>query len=149
MDSTTLDVRAYAALLAALASAGPRRAEVLAAHGLDEEAWEGIDDAWQDRLSGALDDDGGDGVPPLVAAFSEAYAAARAAREGPPMPLERFAALTRRLDGGAEVEDALREAVTDMDALVAAGAYWPPRIARDEAVRAAFEAALSAAGRID
>ena len=48
-----LDVRAYAAVAAELASAGDGRADVLLRHGLDEAGWEAIDTEWQKRLSAA------------------------------------------------------------------------------------------------
>ena len=141
MAAPLLDVRAYAALLAALANAGPSRAAVLGAHGLDEASWGELDDAWQAQLSGALDDEG-EGVPALIAAFDEAFTEARAAGTLP-LDLARFAAITRRLEAGADLEALLRESSLGLDDLAGANAYWRPRLARDEDLRARFEAAMS------
>jgi hypothetical protein len=69
MSDLSNDLEAYAALAVALADPRGDRAALLAAHGLDEEAWEAIDDAWQARVSEAgAEGDLAEGVPPFIAA---------------------------------------------------------------------------------
>ncbi|MBI4700856.1 MAG: hypothetical protein HY744_06785 [Deltaproteobacteria bacterium] len=138
------DVRAYAALAAALANGERLREVVLAEHGLDEESWERLDDAWQERLSAAADAPG-DEVPALVAAFSEAFAeAGRGGAPGadPPASLECFARATRGLGRGADPAAALAATALTLAGYLRAQAYWTPRMIAKPELAARFRELL-------
>lgn len=136
-----LDVTAYAALAAALADPGCQRAEVLAAHGLDEAAWAGLDEAWQARLSAAMEEES-DGVPPLVAAYAEAFAAAQRAAAGQGMTLERFAEATREIQRNGDPTGTLARLGIPLAAYLQANAYWTRRVVEDRALAERFRRAL-------
>jgi hypothetical protein len=135
------DVEAYAALSAALADPRADRGALLAARGLDEDAWDAIDDAWLARLSAADDND--DGVPPLVAAHAEAFARAQRARAGEVLPFERFAAAARQLARGTDLATALERLDLTLDAYLAAQAHWTREMLADDALAARFRKALA------
>src|SRR5262245_29433517 len=98
MSSAEMEVRTYADICVALADGTTPRAEVLAAHGLDEDSWTAAEDAWQERLSAAIEEQDGETVPPLVVALDAAFAEARR-RLAPEdvLSLERFAEATLQL----------------------------------------------------
>lgn len=126
------DIVAYARLAAALAAEPVARAELLAARGLDEARWAAIDDAWQARLSAAMDE-ATDGVPPLVAAYADAFA--RAQREAAAvLPLERFIAVLFELRRGREAAAVLAEHGITLAELLRASEHWSRRAASDAAV---------------
>jgi hypothetical protein len=136
-----LDVTAYAALAAALAEPGCRREAVLAARGLDEAAWAGIDDAWQARLSAAMEEET-DGIPPLVAAYAEAFAAAQREAGGQGLPLERFAEATREIQRHGDPTTTLARLGIPLAAYLQANAHWTRRIVEDRALAERFRRAL-------
>lgn len=141
--ATELDVTAYAVLLARLASSGERRADVLAEHGLDEEGWAAIDDAWQERLSAAMDDEG-TGGPTLIGQFDDAYSRAQAA-PSLRLTLEQFAQVTRWGRETGDLVAALAQLGATTQDYVAATAHYSRRIATEPGTREAFERAMRAA----
>lgn len=135
-----LDVEAYARVMAELAAAGEARADVLAAHGLDEDRWSTIDTHWQDRLSEALDDES-DGAPPLIAAYASAYEAAQRSLS-PLIPLEQFAQVTRLLHATGDLRAALARTGVAFSDYVRGSEHWSRQITADPEVERRFEAAL-------
>ena len=144
-DLASLDIRAYAALVAALATADRPRAAVLAAQGLDEAGWEALDDLHQARLSRALDDDG-DGVPPLVAAYAEAFAAARArsTRAATLLSIERFGDATREIQRTGDPTAALARLGITLDDFLRANEHWTARMVTDAELLQRFRGRLGA-----
>jgi hypothetical protein len=137
-----LDVAAYAALSAALSDPERSRDEVLAEHGLSEEAWAEIDEAWQERLSAAMDapDDGG--VPPLVAAYAEAFARARRPAVSAVLSLERFAEATREIQRRGDPSGVLARLGIPLTAFLKANEHWTRRMIEDPDVAQRFRRAL-------
>lgn len=128
-----LAMRAYAALAATLASADRPREEILGEHGLDEAGWEALDRVHQAQLSRSLDDDDVDGVPPLVAAYAEAFAAARArgAAAKSLLSIERFADATRAIQRSGDPTAALARLGITLDDFLRANEHWTARMMTD------------------
>jgi hypothetical protein len=122
-----LDVTTYAALAAALSDPTRTREEVLAEHGLDEDAWTQLDERWQERLSSAMDEDV-DGVPALVAAYAEAFTRARHGAAGR-LSLQRFAEATREIQRRGDPATALARLGIPLAAYLESSAHWTRRIA--------------------
>ena len=141
MEDLASDVEAYAALSAELADPRVDRAALLAARGLDEAAWDALDEAWQARIEEA-DEGDGDGIPPLVAAHAEAFARAQRARAGAVLPFERFAQAARELGRGTDLATALKRLDLTLDAYLAAQAHWTREMLADEALAARFRRAI-------
>jgi hypothetical protein len=152
-----VDLAVYAALAAELADATADRAAALARHGLDEDGWEAIDDAWQARLSACADDDDGDGVPALVLAHAEAFGRAHRARAGEGLGVtlgaggvvvggvlsfERFLELARAMKRGTDLAMLLRRMGVRLEDYLAAQAHWTARMLEDEALAERFRQAL-------
>jgi hypothetical protein len=135
------DLEAYATLAAELADPRVDRRAVLAARGLDEDAWEALDDAWQARLE-AADAADDDGVPPLIAAHAEAFARAQRARVGEILPFERFVAAARELRRGGDLASTLRRLELTLDTYLAAQGHWTARLLEDEELSARFDRAM-------
>jgi hypothetical protein len=134
------DVRAYAAIAGELGGGGRPRAAVLADHGLDEASWTALDDAWQARLSAAIDQ-ADDGVPPLVAAYTEALTQALQRGEPGVLSLERYAETTRALErSGGDVAAALSKQGVTLAQFLKANAHWARRMVEDPAVAQRFAA---------
>lgn len=149
MDARLLlstDVRAYAALSARLAEPGADRDALLAEHGLTEDAWDEIDDAWQARLSEAIDAMGdADAVPPLVQEHAEAFAKAQAERvtPGDPLPFERFVAVTLDVQRAHDVEHVLQRNGTTLHDYLRAQQHWLKVMMDDAALTARFHQAMA------
>jgi glyoxylase-like metal-dependent hydrolase (beta-lactamase superfamily II) len=135
------DVRAYATLAARLARDPARRAELLAAHGLDEDRWEALDDAWQARLDRAADSDE-DGVPALVAAHAEAFADAQRGAGADVLPFERYVEAARELRRGHDMTTALKRLSVTFDQLMRAQRHWTAAMLSDPALAARFQRAV-------
>ena len=152
MSDLRHDLDAWVTLSVELADPAVDRAAVLRSHGLDEDAWEAIDDAWQTRLSeaeGAAEREEGDavdprgGVPPLVAAHAEAFARAQAARAGAPLlDLPAFAELTRALQRRPDVAAVLRRFDLSLAALLHNQAHWTKRLLEDPELARQFDEAV-------
>lgn len=138
----TMDVRAYATLSARLAEPDADRAALLAEHGLDEDGWDEIDDAWQARLSEAEDAVGDeDAVPLLVKEHAEAFAQAQAARVSPgePLSLERFVEITLDVQRGQDTQHVLKRHGTTLHDYLRAQQHWLKKMMGDDALAARFE----------
>ncbi len=138
-----LDIRAYAALAATLASADRPREEILGEHGLDEAGWEALDRVHQAQLSRSLDDEAS-GVPPLVAAYAEAFAAARArgAAAKSLLSIERFADATRAIQRSGDPTAALARLGITLDDFLRANEHWTARMMTDTDLLRRFRARL-------
>jgi hypothetical protein len=137
-----INLDAYARLTVAVSRAGLKRAEVLAAHHLDEDRWQAIDDLWQARLADAMDQ-GTDEVPiaPFIEQFSRAMDRARS-DDSVVIPLERFALATRAVSQGGDVIVALERLGVSYDDYLRANHYWMQRMAVDEDLAESFRRAL-------
>jgi hypothetical protein len=136
-----INLDAYARLTVALARAGAKRADVLAAHRLDESRWEVIDGLWQARLSDAMGE-GTDAVPipPFLEQYSRAMDRAQS-DDSQVISLERFAEATRALRSGGDVTAALERLALTYDDYLRANHYWMQRMAVDEEIAEAFRRA--------
>jgi hypothetical protein len=138
-------IEAYADLVAALSS-GADPDDVLAARGLDAEAWEAADAYWQGQMTAAMDGPE-DGVPPLLVAYAEAFARKEHPRaDDPPMPLEAFARAAHAVQTG-DPSRALADLGVDFADFLRANEYWTPRLAQDRELAEAFVAALGQPSR--
>jgi hypothetical protein len=132
-----LSIEQYARLQIELSEGDRER--VLREHGLDEAAWEAIDRAMQARLSRAMASDV-EGVPPLLVEYDRALRLARAV-DVAPMELGTFARATAAIATSRDVPKTLERLGTTIEIYLRASRYWAPRLATDEALAAAFEAA--------
>lgn len=145
MGAMDLDLAAYAAVMAELATAGDKRAEVLARRGLDEDQWDAIDTDWQARLSESLAEDA-DGVPALLAAYAAAYEAAQRTLASP-LPLEQFARVTRLLQATGDMQAALAKEGVTLSDYTRSLEHWSRRMAEDPAEARRFQDALTRDGQ--
>lgn len=152
MDSRlelTSDVRAYAELSVILAEPDADRVALLAERGLDEDAWDEIDDLWQTRLSEAIEVLGEvDTVPPLVQEHAEAFAKVQAARvaTGAPLSFERFIEVTRELQRGHDIQHVLKRNGTTLHDYLRAEQHWLKQMMNDPALQARFHQAMQRRG---
>lgn len=139
----SFDVAEYAELAAALAEPTADRAGVLAARGLDEQGWAALDDHFQDRISRAMSEDEA-GVPPLVAAYADAFARARAAlqQDRAVISIERFADATREIRRRGDPLPALAHVGVTLDEFLRANEHWTRRMLEDPALLSRFRARL-------
>jgi hypothetical protein len=142
-DLSHSDMRAYAALAATLAAGDRPREAILRERGLDEAGWEALDRLHQDQLSRAMDEEH-DGVPPLVAAYAEAFAAARArsASTQSVLALERFADATREIQRSGDPTAALGRLGIALDDFLRANEHWTLRMMTDPDLLRRFRARL-------
>lgn len=127
-----LDVVAYAALVVALAEGGRPRDAILAGRGLDEATWSAIDGRWQARLSRAMETEA-DGVPPLLAAYAEAFARARAASSAGArlLTVEELAEVTREIQKRGDPTSALARMGVTLTDFLRANEHWTRRMIAD------------------
>lgn len=138
----TEDIEAYAALVAALADPSADRATTLDAHGLDEERWEALDNAWQARIS-ADEEACGDKVPPLLAAYSDALARAQRARQkGAILSFEKFIELVRALRYGGDVTATLQRFGVTFQVLMASQQHWLEEMKKDDVLATRWQRAM-------
>ena len=138
-----LTLEQYAALLVRLPDEPDERARVLANHGLDEASWEELDQQYQAQLDVALDGESAQtGVPDIVSRFSAALDAGAQADAAPPLPLERYAAATRRLRQQHDPQKLLQADGLTMRAYMDAHLYWATRLARDPVLAERFRLLL-------
>lgn len=141
----TTDVRAYAGLAVRLAEPDADRTELLATQGLDEDSWDEIDDAWQARLSEAVDAMGDvDTVPPLVQEHAEAFAKAQAERVsgGAPLTFERFIEVTVEIQRGHDIQHVLKRNGTTLHDYLRAEHHWLKQMMDDAALQTRFHRAM-------
>ncbi len=137
-----INLDAYARLTVAVARAGAKREAVLQAHGLDETRWQAIDDAWQMRLSEAMDQVTDEQpVPPFLEQFSHAMDRAQS-EESETMTLDRFVAATRVVRAGGDVGRALERLGLTMEDYLRANRYFMQKMAKDDDLAARFQRAL-------
>jgi hypothetical protein len=136
-----MPLEAYAALRARLAQDHVDRDALLAEHGLDEESWDLVDDAWQAQLSLALEADGDD-LPAEVLRYAEAVARAQRDAPGKLLGLEQFAACTRALRQARDPKLALEKHGVTLTEYLKANQHWSPQLATDHPLAARFRAAL-------
>jgi hypothetical protein len=137
-----INLDAYARLTVALARAGAKRADILAAHHLNESRWQSIDDLWQARLSDAMEA-GTDEVPipPFLEQYSRAMDRAQS-DDSLVIPLERFADATRAVRRGGDIAQTLERLGLTYDDYLRANHYWMQRMAQDEDLAETFRRAL-------
>lgn len=142
-DPSHDDMRAYAALAAALAAGDRPREVILRERGLDEAGWEALDRLQQRQLSRAMEEEH-DGVPPLVAAYAEAFARERARRAGATtlLSIERFADATREIQRSGDPTAALGRLGIALDDFLRANEHWTPRMMTDPDLLRRFRARL-------
>jgi hypothetical protein len=135
------DVELYAALSTRLAHPEADRGAILAQNGLDEAAWETVDQLWQTRLSEAIDAYGEEeGVPPLVAAFSAAFARAQATGAPEVLPFPRFVEATRALmRGEADPNATLKRFGVSLAEYLRAQQHWTRAMAEDPQLLERFQ----------
>jgi hypothetical protein len=139
---TEINLDAYARLTVALGRAGDKRDAVLAAHGLDETRWQAIDDAWQMRLSEAMDQISDEvPVPPFLEQFSHAMDRAQS-DDTQVMTLERFVEATRVVRRGGDVGRGLERLGLTMDEYLHANRHWMQEMAKDDELAVSFRQAL-------
>lgn len=139
------DVRAYATLAVRLSEPDADRAAILAEHGLDEDGWDELDDAWQARLSAAVDEVGeDDSVPMLVKEHADAFAAAQAARvsPGPPLTFERFIEVTHDIQRGHDIQHVLKRNGTTLHDYLRAQQHWLKVMMDDADLQSRFHRAM-------
>jgi len=136
-------LEAYTRIVAEIANGGGDRAVVLARHGLDEDRWDAIDDAWQARLSDAADQASEDeGVPPLVVAYAEALTRAQRERTAgrAVIAFDRFAEAVRLLRRDGNMLQALARTGLTIDQFLQANQHWTACIVNDPELARRFEA---------
>jgi hypothetical protein len=138
-----LSLDSYAALQAALAVAGERTDEVLHDHGLDEARWSAIDEAWQERLSAALDDESDSGVPEILSAYAQAYARAQRASAAGMLSLAQFTDIVRRIQATGDLQEALAKLGVSMADFLLASEHWNRSAALDGGLRDELKRALA------
>lgn len=138
-----INLDAYARIMVALGRAGTARAQVLAAHGLEEDRWQAIDDAWQARLSEAIDEGTEEvPVPPFIEQFARAMDQ-RQSDDSQVMSLERFVEATRVVSRGGDVTKSLEAVGLTVDAYLQANRHWMQRMAQDDDLAATFRQKLA------
>ncbi len=145
MADLTRDLDAYATLAARLADPAADRGALLGEHGLDEDAWEAIDDAWQAQIFAVEDDD--PGVPARIAAYSDAFARAQQGGARRAISFDRFLDAVRALRRGSDMTTVLARLDLTLDELLAAQRRWTAIMLADEALAARFERAMQEPGR--
>jgi hypothetical protein len=119
-----MDVERYAEIAAALADPEVDRASVLAANGLDEDAWDALDETWQERLAAAQEAHGDeDGVPDLVLRHAQAFAEAQQQR-GEVMALDRFLRCVALARTATDLPLALRKIGVTLAQFLRANHHW-------------------------
>ncbi len=126
------DIEAFAELAATLADPAVDRAAILEAHGLDEDRWEALDNAWQARIS-AEENACGDNIPPLLTAYSDAFVRAQRARQKTALlPFEKFIELVRALRYGGDAAATLQRFGTTFPAFLASQQHWMDKMMKDD-----------------
>jgi hypothetical protein len=135
------DVERYAEIAAALASSDDRGG-VLAQYGLTEEVWEAEDEAWQARLSEAVEAFEDDGVPEIIDRFNQAFTAARERFSAKVMSFDKFVEVTRALQRSHDVPRTLESHGVTFPMFIQANQHWAPKIATDPELAEKFRKAI-------
>ena len=140
-DLDRFDLESYARLRARLALDGADRDELLAEHGLDEDSWDPIDEAWQERLAHDMDTEGDD-VPESIARYSACFAEVQRDAPGRVLSLELFAQCTRAVQQSHDPARSLEKLGVTLSELLKANQHWSPRITGDAEIARRFKRAL-------
>lgn len=133
----TLSLAEYAEITAELSLASERTSVILTSHSLDEPRWEAFEQAWEARLSEALDTESADNAPPLlVTDYSDAFQRALARHAGAPLDFERFLALLGELRRGQPLPGALARARVTLACFLSAQSYWTREATNDATLAA-------------
>jgi hypothetical protein len=124
------DVRAYARLAARLAVAGADREALLQDNGLDDEAWDEIEQSWLEQLSQA-EEEQSEGVPVLLTAYADAFAAAQAELSGSILSFERYLEITRAMSTERDMLQLLERFGVDLATYLSSHRHWAARLATD------------------
>ncbi len=135
----------FALLTLRLSEAGEGRDEVLAEAGLTEEAWETQEAHWAAALDAAETTHGdADGVPPLLATYAEAFARAQSKlHTRAPLTFERYAELTRALQGGEAIAETLERAGLPLSAYLESHRHWTQAMTTDRELALRFAQLLA------
>lgn len=149
----TGDVRGFAILCARLSEPEADREAILAENGLDEDAWEALDEAWQAQLSAEEDAAADDaGVPPLVLVYAEAFAAEQArlqatrAASRPVLAFEAFVKITQEMQRGDDPANLMKRHRLAVADFIAAERHWMKQMMNDAALWERFHAAVGGGG---
>jgi hypothetical protein len=134
-------------------SQGASLAEVLERHGIDEDTWAVVDDAFDAMVSTALADESDEDelAPPLLERLAAAQAAARdKLTQGPgspsgdqaPLSFEAFVALTRSIVASGDPVKVLGEARITPMLFAQANQHWARRMAQDPPLAERFAAEI-------
>lgn len=139
----TFEVTEYAAISAELAEPSGDRAKVLASHDLDEETWNAVDQRFQDAMSREMNEEH-EGAPPLVAAYADAFARARAALYdgGVVLSVERFGDATREIQQRGDALAALSKLGITLNEFLQANEHWTRRMLADPEIFARYRSRL-------
>ena len=145
MLPSELDVDAYAALVVMLSDESAERDAILRAHGLDEEAWEALDQDWQQVLSSAMDVDvETEGVPEVLARYSAAFVRAQQARKSAVLSIDHWALATRRISRSEDVAKTLSDLGLTLPLFLEANLHWTKRMLEEPALADRFRKTLLA-----
>jgi len=141
----SLSLDDFARLSIRLSEAGEARSEVLAEADLSEEDFEALEGHWADALDEAERAHGdGEGVPPLVEAYAAAFARAQSTLQTrAPMSFERYVAVTRELQRGADVTNVLEREGLPLSAFLESHRHWTRTMTEDLGLAQRFAALLA------
>lgn len=149
MSDLEHDVGAYARLSALLSQAivPEDRARLLGAHGLNEARWEALDEAWQARLSdcdSSCDMIEGQNIPPLLAAYAQAFAAAQQENflNRQPLSFERYLEIAKALKQGKSPASVLAQRQATFEEFLQAHRHWVEQALHDSELAQRIRKAL-------
>lgn len=133
-------IQLYAKIVAALARERPR-AEVLAACGLSEEAFEALEQGVEAELDRAMESDE-DGVPAFVLAYERAMheAQTRTDGHGRELSLDDLARAVRAIEQGGDLSVTFRKLGCSAGDVARAAGAMGERLAKDQDLAVRFEA---------
>jgi hypothetical protein len=137
------ELEIYGAIAADLAR-GRDRGEALAAHGLDEERF----DALEERALAAMaaDDDAQDGIPEPIAQFDAALRVAHAPEPHDVPSLEDFVRALMVAQEGGKVHERLAERGLSLELLLRGSGYYTPKLVSDPELARRFQELCSRSG---
>jgi len=135
----------FARLTLRLSEAGEGRDEVLGEVGLTEEAWEAHEAHWADALEAAEAAHGdADGVPPMLVTYADAFARAQACLHSrAPLTFERYVEITRALQRGEAVTEALERVGLPLSAYLESHRHWTKTMTTDQDLALRFARLLA------
>lgn len=143
MSGLDVDLAAFTRLAAALAEPDADRRALLAEHDLDEAGYDALDAAWAEALARAEDAHGDrEGVPPLVLAHAQGFAAAQRALAGELLSFERYLEITRALRRGRDIATVLERFSVSLSTYLQSHQEWTIKLAGDAELAEAFRRAI-------